>query len=233
MIVADFRGYSTVTVRGLTQWDYGQDMQLIAGIDIPDGTEVQFYQCMKSSLGKTKQSRVRVPDAMLTNAVEITAYVYVRTADSGETVLTVRLPVTARQRPEDYVLPEYTGYSNLLPDGGEPGQVPVIQRNEMAREAPVTGRRVEWGYRADGAKFIDNALQLMSGDREIGERVRLPEGINGREVELRKGETAIEWRYTNENEWHSLVPLEDLKGPAGETPEFEIRDGNLYATYQS
>lgn len=233
MITAIFKKDSSVTVRGLMQWDYGQDMKILAGIDIPDGTEVQFYQSMISSVGRTAQSVVRIPDAMLTNAIEITAYIYVRTADSGETVLTVRLPVNQRPRPEDYVLPEYTGYTRLLPEGGEPGQVPVIQSIGKTRAAVGTERRIVWGDRADGVKFVDNAMQLMSGDREIGERVRLPSGINGREVELRKGETAIEWRYTNENEWHSLVALEELKGPAGETPDFEIRDGHLYATYQS
>lgn len=38
---------------------------------------------------------------------------------------------------------------------------------------------------------------------------------NGREIELRSTATTIEWRYTDEAAWTSLLTLADLQGPAG------------------
>jgi hypothetical protein len=37
-----------------------------------------------------------------------------------------------------------------------------------------------------------------------------------REIELRTGENYIQWRYTDETEWHDLVELSDITGPQGE-----------------
>lgn len=47
----------------------------------------------------------------------------------------------------------------------------------------------------------------------------LPEGTigaDGREVELRSTETALEWKYTTETNWNTLIDLEDInQGPRG------------------
>ncbi len=40
-------------------------------------------------------------------------------------------------------------------------------------------------------------------------------GTDGREIELRKGTTAIEWRYVGDTTWQTLVPLADITGPQG------------------
>lgn len=220
MIVANIYEKDTAQAEGLFQWDYGQEL-LINGIDVPDNTEVQFYQTLRSSVDRIKDGKVRIPDMMLQNAAEITAYVYVCQPDSGETVLKIRMPIKARPKPEDYVLPDYTEYTRLLPIGGEPGQIPVM-----------TEKGIAWGLRADGLQLIDNELQLLSGNIPIGQRVRLPTGT-GREIELRNNGTEIQWRYTDSNTWNSLVSLSELRGPAGETPEFEIREGHLFATYKN
>ena len=222
MVTAYFNGWTRVIVYGLTQWDYGQDIAIKADIEIPDGTEVQFYQGDLSSAGETRAGIVRLPDTMLQYDAPITAYVYVRGSDSGETILTMVLKIAARPKPENYILPEYEGYARLLPEGGDAGQVP--RRTE-------TG--VAWGDAADDLTLTDYVLQLTSGGKPIGTRVRLPSGTgDGREIELRNNGTAIQWRYTDSNDWTDLVQLTELQGPAGETPEFEIRDGHLYAIYK-
>src|SRR5690606_9863225 len=41
-------------------------------------------------------------------------------------------------------------------------------------------------------------------------------GEDGREVELRKGETHVQWRYVGEPSWQDLVALADLKGEKGD-----------------
>ncbi len=41
-------------------------------------------------------------------------------------------------------------------------------------------------------------------------------GKDGREVELQKGESAIQWRYKGESDWKNLVQLSELKGAKGD-----------------
>lgn len=222
MIVAYFGSSDSAKAWGLTQWDYGQDLQLATDGEIPDGTEVQFYQDLLTSVAYTVGGIIRIPDVMLQNAKTITAYVYVRSEDEGETILTVTLPIQPRPRPSNYVLPAYEEYARLLPVGGSPGQVPVRTENG-----------IEWGNAADDMQLTDGVLQLLSAGSPIGQRIRLPSGGgSGREVELKNNGTAIQWRYTNENERHDLVLLADLRGKDGQTPEFEIREGHLFAIYQ-
>ena len=40
-------------------------------------------------------------------------------------------------------------------------------------------------------------------------------GADGREVELQKSATAVQWRYLGDTAWIDLVPLSDITGPAG------------------
>ena len=225
MIIAKFSGSCVTTVHGLTRWDYGQKLQIQAdSMEITDGTEVQFYQETLSSVEYIKNTAVDIPDKMLQNPQEITAYVYVCQPDSGETILTMHLPVKNREMPKNYVLPKTEEHKRLLPKGGKLGQV--------LRKSSDDDYKVEWAEAADGLQLIDNELQLLSGNIPIGQRVRLPTGT-GREIELRNNGTEIQWRYTDSNTWNTLVSLSELRGPAGETPEFEIREGHLFATYKN
>ena len=222
LLVANFKGLDHVKARGLTQWDYGQSLQLSTELNVPDGTEVHFCQDILSGVEYIFKNIVTIPDVMLQHDKDITAYIYVRSEDEGETILTVTLPIQPRPRPSNYVLPAYEEYARLLPVGGSPGQVPVRTENG-----------IEWGNAADDMQLTDGVLQLLSAGSPIGQRIRLPSGGgSGREVELKNNGTAIQWRYTNENEWHDLVLLADLRGEDGQTPEFEIREGHLFAIYQ-
>lgn len=89
--------------------------------------------------------------------------------------------------------------------------------------------------RADNISLTDGALQLLSGNKPIGSKIRLPEGGGGtgREIELRKSETAIQWRYTDSNEWTDLISIADITGPAGEAPTLERRGDHLWAIYKN
>lgn len=39
---------------------------------------------------------------------------------------------------------------------------------------------------------------------------------DGREVEIQKGDTDLQWRYVGDSEWKDLVDLDELRGPKGE-----------------
>ena len=41
-------------------------------------------------------------------------------------------------------------------------------------------------------------------------------GSDGKEIELRKSETTIQWRYVGEDVWKDLITLESITGPQGE-----------------
>lgn len=222
MVTAKFNGTDIDTVYGLTQWDYGQDLAIDAGFDIQDGTEVQFYQGALGILRYLRDGKVMIPDVMLQDSQTIIAYVYVRTDSAGETVLTARLHITAREKPTDYVLPDTQEYRRLLPEGGEPGQVPVRESGP--------DYAVGWGHKADSLEMVDGYIQLLSSGNKIGERVRI--NMSEREIELTNDGTNIKWRYTDSNVWIVLASLESLKGPPGDAPEFEIREGHLYAIYK-
>ena len=109
MIIAKFMASHATTAYGLTQWDYGQKLTVwYEEREIPDGTEVQFYQRNLSSVAYIQNNCVDIPDQMLTYPDEMIAYVYVRSQASGETVLTIRLPIQPRQQPKNYVPVSYT-----------------------------------------------------------------------------------------------------------------------------
>lgn len=223
VITAKFDGSSVATAHGLTQWDYGQVLEVEAAIDIPDATEVHFYQGELDAMCFLRDGSAKIPDRMLQDSSAITAYIYVRSGSSGETVLTAYLPITARPRPTDYVLPDTEEYRRLLPPGGAVGQVPVRQGG--------ADYAVGWGYRADGVVYENEYLQLMSGNVPVGERVRVV-SESGREIELANDGTSIKWRYTDSNEWQVLASLESLKGPPGDVPDFAVRNGHLIAIYK-
>lgn len=212
MIKAYFENNEASTrAYGLTQWDYGQELR-IYGIERLQTAEVHFSIGEKEaeiSLAEIQEDgtiSAMIPDKLLEEGLEIRAYVYVATADSGETVRTVILPVQRRPRPGDYSSP---GDKNLLRQ--------LMEKIDS---------------KADDIKLEEGFLQLMSEKKEIGSRIRIPTGGAGREIEIRNNGEALQWRYTDSNDWNDLVKLEELRGPAGETPEFEIREGHLFAKYK-
>lgn len=55
------------------------------------------------------------------------------------------------------------------------------------------------------------AFVKQSGSSSPGES-----GQDGREIELQKSDTAIQWRYAGEQEWTDLVQLSEIKGDPGD-----------------
>lgn len=67
--------------------------------------------------------------------------------------------------------------------------------------------------------YRNSILKLLSGEKEIS-RVTIAggsgTGSDAREVELRKSDTALQWRYTGDSEWNDLISLAEITGPQGE-----------------
>ena len=213
MIRADFEnnGHS-ISVPGLTQWDYGQVLE-IYGLQYAISVEVHY------AIRRQREDAIidvpnvregviysRIPDKLLESGEELCAYVYIADKDSGETVRTIVLPVKRRPKPGDYDAP---AEKNLL-------------RQLMEQ---VKGK-------ADSMTLDESGryLQLTSDGKLVGDLIRLNVAA-GREIELKNNGTAIQWRYTDSNEWKDLVLLDDIRGKDGVAPEFEVRNGHLWAVY--
>lgn len=74
-------------------------------------------------------------------------------------------------------------------------------------------------------KFYAKEVEKFSITIPTGSSGSGTTGQDGREIELRKSETHIEWSYVGEDNWKQLVSLEELKGTKGQdgvTPNITI-----------
>ena len=112
MLIADFtKQGEEIELEELWQYDYGQKLQ-IRGLDLPDIFEVHFswtgLENAKVVTGHTENgvSTVDIPNEALKQKRAITAYIYLSTAEEGETVNTVMMFVNKRPAPEGLEIPE-------------------------------------------------------------------------------------------------------------------------------
>ena len=210
MINVEYKSYETEkTATGLFQWDYGQIIH-IKGVQ--NVNEVHFAR------GDTALSVIpdmfddgimtRIPDVLLRESGYIIAYIYLTDDQSGKTVKILKLPVTKRARPEDY--------------GGDEDGYSIFK---------VLTKQIN--TKSDDMMLDDGYLQLLSGGVPIGNRIRI-KSVQ-KEVELRNDGNAVQWRYTDSNDWIDLISIEELRGPqgpAGKTPRMEMRNDHLYAIYE-
>lgn len=71
----------------------------------------------------------------------------------------------------------------------------------------------------DNVTLSDNVLTFFANSKTI-KTITLPTsttggGTNGKEIELQKSTTHIQWRYVGDTDWTNLVALVDLKGNNG------------------
>lgn len=86
-----------------------------------------------------------------------------------------------------------------------------------------TKKTIQWPSRDN---MTDASLKVFAEDlgillsktfRDIYDDLsNLGTGEDGREIELQKGTTHIQWRYSGETDWTDLVALEDITGADGE-----------------
>ena len=111
---------TTVTLAGLTQWDYGQKLY-IKGLSLPEVLEVHFANhrekeaIVRTAVTKGDYSVVSIPDVMLEKNADIIAHIYLVESQSGETIRNVILKVEPRLKPHNYVS-AYPDAEKLLHD---------------------------------------------------------------------------------------------------------------------
>ena len=98
-------GLTEVTVNGLHQWDYGREIEIHAD-NLPAIVEVHFA-CAGMETAVVRNCAViggaitaAVPDICLEQTTPIQAWVYAIGETTGETILTIKLPITSRTKPQ-------------------------------------------------------------------------------------------------------------------------------------
>lgn len=99
------------TINHLTQWDYNQKLIVdINGFDFSDVPAPVVHFCnINSSNTLVVQSIIQenkivvdIPNILLIEPYQITAYLYLINNDSGKTIYTIEIPVRKRPKPSDY-----------------------------------------------------------------------------------------------------------------------------------
>lgn len=112
-VIADFsrKDCDTLRVKGLTQWDYGQTLEIRLD-NMPETFEAHFSaQNMDEALvveaiSVDGSAIIPIPNIITTQSKEATCYLYYEDETSGETHKTIILLIKPRKKPTDYVYTE-------------------------------------------------------------------------------------------------------------------------------
>lgn len=124
MITAEFKDdVVNLQVTNLFQWDVNQVIK-ISGIEF-GGSPVEVHFCNKKSTSALVVASTtptsgyvlaNIPNALLMEHYDIVAYVYQTEGSTRSTIKTIKIPVVARQKPNDYK--DTSGGTIIVPDSG-------------------------------------------------------------------------------------------------------------------
>ena len=209
------QGATSITAHGLTQWDYGQTLE-IAAEGIPAFVEVHFASPgMKEAVvrvGTTVSNVVTVPipDQCLEQAAPVKAYIYAVEEASARTLCTITLPVVPRLKPAKaapvpaFIPDKYTELVDAVN-----AQVEALARGEVvagsARFADTAGAThhaetagmAQEAANASWAAGADMAMAAKQAD-EAAKLTTAPVYFTGNSVQLTKA-GLYEVRVRNES----------------------------------
>ena len=153
VLIADFSsGKDRVTVRGLWQFDRGVKLKVI-GINVADVNRVDFAPVIASEAvpvvvtpDEDGTFTVSIPGAATKSPYDVTAYIYVDTADYGYTVKAVSMPVILRpeagkpgeeEKPDPFgeVVEKVSGYATAARDSARAAAESEKAASESATQA--------------------------------------------------------------------------------------------------
>lgn len=182
-LIANFpAGVTDITVHGLHQWDYGRTLDIKAP-DLPTMVEVHF-----ANLGMTEAivrvcsapngvASAAIPDICLKQTRPIKAWVYYIGDTSGQTALTVTLPIIARTRPAPSgSIPPAVGdqYTELISEVNK--AVGALSSGEVSVRNATYAEQAETAETASHATAADTALADAHGVQFDGGYLKAPGG---------------------------------------------------------
>lgn len=109
MITINFKSYGNYVTDSVYQWDINQVCK-INGLGLTVIPEVHFTNCamadaiVRQASGNGNAFSVKIPNSLLQKPYPIDAYIGVYSGETFKVIETVRIPVIARKRPEDYYI---------------------------------------------------------------------------------------------------------------------------------
>lgn len=161
VLIADFSsGKDRVTVRGLWQFDRGVKLKVI-GINAADVNRVDFAPVVASEAvpvvvvpDEDGTFTVSIPGAATKSPYDVTAYIYVDTAEYGYTVKAVSMPVILRpeagksgeeEKPDPFgeVVEKVSGYAAEARDSARAAGESASEVKEIAEQVTALEERAE------------------------------------------------------------------------------------------
>lgn len=108
VITIEFEGHDTLESPMLYQYDKGQKIKFL---DVPDGVEVQFSNENSETTDNRilTDSQVEIPDFLISEGLEITAYIQYINDQSETTTKVLTIPIECRTKQQDIVPDEDKG----------------------------------------------------------------------------------------------------------------------------
>lgn len=160
-------GDTALTVHGLTQWDYGRKLE-ITHPDLPAIVEVHFAAVgareatVRVVEGTVGVAEAPIPDELLEQSRPVLAWIYVVSETSGETMLTVTMPVQTRARPT---------VAGPVPEPIADKYTQAVEAMNAAVESAKSGGVVvakaleaDHATRADNANYANDARRSAHAD---------------------------------------------------------------------
>lgn len=148
-------GVNELTVSGLTQWDYGQKLE-IHGLALPALIEVHFA-CLEMTeaiprIGTTVDgvTTVAIPDGCLEHDTPLRAWVYVVDTTSGKTERTIHLPIVKRTKPQGaesrqpFEGDEYAEAIQTINETVDGWRDGIVDQNDGGKTKVWTGTRAQF-----------------------------------------------------------------------------------------
>ena len=235
---------NSVTVSGLTQWDYGQQLH-ISGITLPDIAEVHFSSCtlyaeaITRFTSKDEQNGgyiVDIPNECLREPYDIKAWVYEIDSGQGQTKKEIFMPVFKRSRPKDFVNPPDPAEETLLNEWIEKINENIQDNAEFKEEITASEEQRKTNetarVNAEAARVAaENERVLAENERDTAETARI-EAESARASAEQARQTAESARVTAEQ---GRVTAENGRVSAESTRVSEWTDlkADIEATLQS
>ena len=235
---------NSVTVSGLTQWDYGQQLH-ISGITLPDIAEVHFSSCtlyaeaITRFTSKDEQNGgyiADIPNECLREPYDIKAWVYEIDSGQGQTKKEIFMPVFKRSRPKDFVNPPDPAEETLLNEWIEKINENIQDNAEFKEEITASEEQRKTNetarVNAEAARVAaENERVLAENERDTAETARI-EAESARASAEQARQTAESARVTAES---ARVTAENGRVSAESTRVSEWADlkEDIEATIQS
>lgn len=152
-------GVTEITVNGLHQWDYGQKLEIHVE-DLPAMVEVHFAcagmqdAVVRSCANTNGVIEAVIPDHCLEQTTPIVAWVYFIEETAGTTVLTVKMPIVPRTKPQASAsVPTY--FSDKYTEAIEE----INKHIEILKDGTVTVSDAEHATNADYATEAGYAIE--------------------------------------------------------------------------